>query len=223
MGFLSDIAPYAGAAIGGAFGGPAGAAIGMGLGGAVSASAQNKQNVQAQKDANKTNIALAREQMAFQEKMSNSAYQRGMEDMKKAGLNPMLAFSQGGASQPSGALAQVNPVESKIADLNNASAMSAVQLASVGTQMKQQESLADLQTAQANKTKVETKLASKDLPTAEAKSKVMEKATSYGEALLKKLMKAIDTSSKPTHDYNDKNYRWDFKQRKAIKINNKPH
>lgn len=34
--------------------------------------------------------------------MSNSAYQRAMTDMEKAGINPMLAFRQGGASQPTG-------------------------------------------------------------------------------------------------------------------------
>lgn len=37
----------------------------------------------------------------YQERMSNSAYQRSMEDMKKAGLNPMLAYMKGGASTPS--------------------------------------------------------------------------------------------------------------------------
>ena len=41
-------------------------------------------------------------QMAFQRDMSNTSYQRAMDDMRKAGLNPILASKVGGASTPTG-------------------------------------------------------------------------------------------------------------------------
>lgn len=72
--------------------------------------------MQGQKDANQMNADIAGRanqfnadqstaQMMFQERMSNTSYQRAVNDLQAAGLNPMLAYMQGGASTPTGAAA----------------------------------------------------------------------------------------------------------------------
>lgn len=55
------------------------------------------------KDTNDTNVGLNRENRSWMAEMSNTSYQRAVNDMQLAGLNPMLAYSQGGASTPTNA------------------------------------------------------------------------------------------------------------------------
>lgn len=65
-----------------------------------------------QQAANEANINSAREQMSFQERMSSTAHQREVADLRAAGINPMLSAKLGGASSPPGAMATVSPLPS---------------------------------------------------------------------------------------------------------------
>lgn len=86
-----------------------------------------------QQSTNASNRDLAAENTAFQERMSNTAYQRQVKDLEAAGLNPMLAYIKGGgASTPSGT---VLPMQNAIA-AGTSSAESAARSSKVGYEVE---------------------------------------------------------------------------------------
>ena len=80
--------------------------IGMGIWSAY-------QGKKAQEKANQQNIQEAQKSRDWQERMSNTAHQREVRDLKAAGLNPLLSVNTG-ASTTGGAMGRV---ESSAKDL----------------------------------------------------------------------------------------------------------
>lgn len=110
-----------------------------------------------QKKANDQNLQIAREQMAFQERMSNTAYTRATKDLEQAGLNRILALGSP-ASSPGG---QTATMQSELG-------------AAVDKQLSQMSM--DLMREQVNKTRAETRFI-------DTKSDAIEPAGVIGDAV----------------------------------------
>lgn len=108
----------------------------------------------AQQEANQFNAEQAEIQRNWEMNMSNTAYQRQVNDLQAAGINPIMAASNGVSLPTSAAAASVSPSAatfqlSQLLDLYRMKEMLPLEKAAIKAQIRNTE-------AQANKTDVDT-------------------------------------------------------------------
>lgn len=129
-----------------------------------------KEGAAAVGDANETNVGLAREQMQFQERMSSTAHQREVADLKAAGLNPILSANSG-ASTPMGAQTSVDPVPS----VKTAVVSGAKDMMRLGADLKESSSRSNLNEAYRRTAQADGMLKVEQANETNARSRILQK------------------------------------------------
>lgn len=182
-------------------------------------------NSRAAAQINQQNIEYAREYRDWSQMMSNSAYQRATKDMRAAGLNPMLAYSQGGAGTPNASPPTLqNPEPGNIgAGLLN----SAKTALSMGAEIKNKNADTNLKTENVENTAQDTELKAQQQQESRARTTQSEQAATKTEIegtnaltereILKHRAKAAKAEAETAERENElgkARYKWDLNLQK---------